>query len=301
MAKAQPWYREAIPKFIIHFEQEIKTEAAKGSTWLRYAEKICEHIHTQSGRCSGSVVLPSYNLLGGPKGKGHVTFDRSMSQFLDAGPRTLNIATNGGLTIVAVVRFTGTPGDCETIFDLASGKPDNNIHLRRCGSSSYLALHIFDRTSKTVNLENAVIKQDTWLTVVVRYRASTRECLFTVNDDTYSGIANLKDRTVSGTLIGTSQWGSSYPYFNGDVAGVFVVDEYLSDGAVSAVTTSIEEGQDIDAALRALSEAQVFTCMNTRTHNMHATTFILILLPLSTQLIVHPVDSCTVSYPFMRT
>jgi hypothetical protein len=224
-----------------------------------------------------------------------------MSQFLDAGPRTLNIATNGGLTIVAVVRFTGTPGDWEVIFDLASGKPDNNIYLARCGNSSNLALHIYDRSSKTVNLENAVIEQDTWLTVVVRYRASTRECLFTVNDDTYSGIANLTDRTVSGTLIGTSQWGSSYPYFNGDVAGVFVVDEYLSDGAVSAVTTSIEEGQDIDAALRALSEAQVFTCMNTRTHNMHATTFILILLPLSTQLIVHPVDSCTVSYPFMRT
>ena len=40
MAKAQPWYREAIPKFIIHFEQEIKAEAAKGSTWLRYAEKM---------------------------------------------------------------------------------------------------------------------------------------------------------------------------------------------------------------------------------------------------------------------
>jgi hypothetical protein len=147
-----------------------------------------------------------------------------------------------------------------------------------------------------------VIEQDTWLTVVVRYRASTRECLFTVNDDTYSGIANLTDRTVSGTLIGTSQWGSAqFSGFNGDVAGVFVVDEYLSDGAVSAVTTSIEEGQDIDAALRALSEAQVFTCMNTRTHNMHATTFILIFLPLSTQLILQPVDSYTVSYPFMRT
>jgi hypothetical protein len=43
MAKKLPWYREAIPKFIIQFEQEIKAEADKGATWLpwtSYAEKM---------------------------------------------------------------------------------------------------------------------------------------------------------------------------------------------------------------------------------------------------------------------
>ncbi len=42
MAKELPWYREAIPKFIIEFKEKIK-EAAKGSTWLpwtTYAEKM---------------------------------------------------------------------------------------------------------------------------------------------------------------------------------------------------------------------------------------------------------------------
>jgi hypothetical protein len=75
----------------------------------------------------GSAVLPVYSASGGPQGKGHVTFNRTQSQYLDAGPRTLNIATNGGLTIVAVVRFTGTTGfalhgdpwsDHERIIDL---------------------------------------------------------------------------------------------------------------------------------------------------------------------------------------
>ena len=75
---------------------------------------------------------------------------------------------------------------------------------------------------------------------------------------------------------------ASYPYFNGDVTGVFVVDEYLSDGAVATVTTSIEEGQDIGTVLRTLSETQVFTCLKTRTHNMHATTFILIFAFVNT-------------------
>jgi hypothetical protein len=46
--------------------------------------------------------LPLYNSLGGPQGRGHVTFDRTKNQYLDAGSRTLNIATNGGLTMVAL-------------------------------------------------------------------------------------------------------------------------------------------------------------------------------------------------------
>jgi hypothetical protein len=59
MAKALPWYREAIPKFIIHFEQEIKAEAAKGSTWLpwaRYAEKM--------GSVTSSSLKPGEELPG---------------------------------------------------------------------------------------------------------------------------------------------------------------------------------------------------------------------------------------------
>jgi hypothetical protein len=42
----------------------------------------------------GSAILPVYNALGGPQGKGHVTFDRAQSQYLNAGSRTLNVATN---------------------------------------------------------------------------------------------------------------------------------------------------------------------------------------------------------------
>jgi hypothetical protein len=254
---------------------------------LKQMFRICEHIHAQSGRCS-SDALPSYNPLGGPKGKGHVTFDRSMSQFLDAGPRTLNIATNGGLTIVAVVRFTGNPGSYERIIDLHTSGVWNHIMLYRFETRMWV--EIKNSESQILHSGGVEVVQNAWSTVVFRYHASTREYWLTVNDNVYTGIASdaLIDRTVSNTWIARAF--DNQPYFNGDMAGVFVVDEYLSDGAVFAVTTSIEEGQDIDAALRALSEAQVFTCMNTRTHNMHATTFILFFLPLSTQLILQPVD-----------
>ena len=55
MAKALPWYLEAIPKFIIQFEKEIKDEAANGSNWLpwtTYAEKM--------GSVTGLSVRPRF-------------------------------------------------------------------------------------------------------------------------------------------------------------------------------------------------------------------------------------------------
>jgi hypothetical protein len=221
---------------------------------------------------SGSAVLPSYNPLGGPKGKGHVTFDRTKSQFLDAGQRALNIASNGGLTIVAVARFTGTSlGNWERIIDLTSGGPDgehaSNIILGRFGAESSLCLEIWNGTEKVVGQHCGGIVQDTWMTVAARYRASTREYVVKVNTADYAGIASegLTDRTSSSTFIGKSQW-SSDSYSTGDVAGVFVVDEYLSDAAVSAVIAAIEDGEDADVAFRAHRNAKVYLDMHAYIH-----------------------------------
>lgn len=38
MAHALPWYREAIPKFIMEFEEKMKNEGAKGLTWLPWTK-----------------------------------------------------------------------------------------------------------------------------------------------------------------------------------------------------------------------------------------------------------------------
>jgi hypothetical protein len=198
----------------------------------------------------GSAVLPVYNALGGPQGKGHVTFDRTKSQYLDAGQRALNIATNGGLTIVAVVRFTGTAGVWERIIDLGSGANTNNLVLCRWSTNSHFNL-VF-QTSYQLNrpvddfIAN-VIEQNTWMTVVVRYSASTRQYVVKVNnaaDYTGTASATVPDRTVSGTYMGRSWW-SGDAYFNGDMAGVFVVDEYLSTDATSAIADAMARGEDL--------------------------------------------------------
>ncbi len=192
----------------------------------------------------GSSPLPTYNPLGGPQGKGHVSFDRAQSQYLDAGPRTLNIATNGGLTIVAVVRFTGIVGAFEKIIDLGSGSPDNNIILGRYAVTSSIRIQLSNGGVFFIEMEIPFV-QGSWLTVVVRYLASTRECVIKVNNDNSAGTASeaLTDRTVSQTYMGKSHWND--PYFNGDMAGVFVVDEYLSAETASAIADDMVQGVDL--------------------------------------------------------
>ena len=58
--------------------------------------------------------MPTYNPLGGPNGKGHVSFDRTKFQVLETGPRNFNAHTNGGLTILMLMRYTGTTAAYET-------------------------------------------------------------------------------------------------------------------------------------------------------------------------------------------
>jgi hypothetical protein len=192
--------------------------------------------------------MPVYNALGGPEGQGHVTFDRAQSQYLDAGQRTMNIATNGGLTIVAVVRFTGTIASWERIIDLSSRPSNNNLLVSRFSADNDLQIELWNSGSQTIYSKlPGVIVQNSWLTAMVRYRASTREWWFTVNDVAASaGTASesLADRTLSGTYMGKSWW-SGDAYFNGDMAGVFVVDEYLSTDATSAIADAMVRGEDL--------------------------------------------------------
>ena len=62
----------------------------------------------------------------------------------------------------------------------------------------------------------------------------------------YTGIASdtVPDRTVSGTYMGKGWW-SGDAYFNGDMAGVFVVDEYLTTDATSAIADAMARGEDL--------------------------------------------------------
>jgi hypothetical protein len=186
-----------------------------------------------------------------------VTFNRAQSQYLDAGPRTLNIATNGGLTIVAVVRFTGTPLWLERIIELGQGADDAyKIMVYRCclnegDDPSKLELIIVQPGGWIVMKFPGVIEQNSWATVVLSHSASTSKIRLTVNSITTVGEPySVLGRTVTNTEIGRGFWsgyqgGGVVRNSNFDVAGVFVVDEYLGTGTTSAIVDSMVRGEDL--------------------------------------------------------
>jgi hypothetical protein len=126
---------------------------------------------------------------------------------------------------------------------------NNNVIVARKSTTTTLTLELANSQSWLVNSEGTVaIVQNTWLTVVSSYRASTREYWLTVNGVTSSaGIVSqaLADRTLSYTWMGRSHCEGADAYFNGDLAGVFVVDEYLSTDTASAIADAMARGEDL--------------------------------------------------------
>jgi hypothetical protein len=192
-----------------------------------------------------SDTFPTYNTQGGPLGKGHVSFDRTQTQYLDGGARTFNIASNGGFTVVAVVRFRGSPGNWERVIDFGNGAADNNILLAREGTSSDLFLQFFQGGTSFNLKKSGAIVQDQWMTIVVRYRAGDRRVTLEVNGQlagsTTADFA-LTDKTLSGTWVGRGHWGEDY--FHGDIAGLSVIDDYSSDDKSALIVSALKDGLD---------------------------------------------------------
>jgi hypothetical protein len=201
---------------------------------------------TRHAAAVGSTVLPAYNAQGGPWGKGHVSFDRTQTQYLDGGARTFKIASNGGFTVVAVVRFRGSPAYWERIIEFGNGPDDNNILLARKATSSDLSFETFEGSSYMCRL-NAVsaIVQDQWMTIVARYRAHDRTCTLVVNGQlevSTTGVA-LTDKTLTNTWVGRNLYNQGW--LNADIAGLYVKDEYASDEKAALIANALEEGLDL--------------------------------------------------------
>ena len=109
---------------------------------------------------------PLYYSSGGYASGAYVAFTRTSSQHLDGGSRVLNIGSNGGLTIVALVLFTGTAGSQERIIDFGSGTDSSNVILSRQGTTSNLNFQIYEGNvtgSWAVAMQaTSCIVQDEW-------------------------------------------------------------------------------------------------------------------------------------------
>jgi len=182
----------------------------------------------------------------GPDGsKGAVTFDRVSSQYIDGGAHTFNLATNG-FTAVLVVMFMGTPVTNERVVDFGNGQRDNNTLIVRSGTTTAFKISIWNADSACYpNSILGTLVQDTWLTVVVTYNPNDMTMRLQIGDNaaTSEVCTARTNRDVAKTLVGMSNWPGE-PYFQGSIAGLYAVDELLSEAEIAKITSRMYSGED---------------------------------------------------------
>jgi len=188
-----------------------------------------------------------FDSTGGPGGIGAVTFDRSLSQFIDAGAHTFNIASNGGFTAVAVVKFTGVLSASERVLDFRNGQNIDNIILSRWGVSNSFVFQIRNVASnREIYSATGVLVQDIWLPVVVTYKSSDRSMGLRVGCSVAIPVVcetARVDRSVSVTNTGKSQWVVA-AFENVSIAGLYAVDALLSEAEISEISRRMYLGVD---------------------------------------------------------
>lgn len=90
---------------------------------------------------------PLYTPGGGRLASGSVSFDRAESHFLYPRQNAWNIQSNGGLTIVAEVKFSGVPGMYERIVDFGNAlhRYNESFLLSRWKASTILYAAITEK------------------------------------------------------------------------------------------------------------------------------------------------------------
>ena len=188
-------------------------------------------------------TLPTYNPTGGPNGKGHVSFNRASYQYLDGGSRTFNINTNGGFTMIIVFRLTGTPILSEVILNMGGSA---GFRIIRDFEDPDLNFESGGEEINSYYYYNFLFQQNSWFTVKYWYRASTLEVLHEVNNDLIWGATvPLKVDTTGPVYLGAYNPTDTTWNLNADIAGFFLVDEYMTEAAMTVIADAMTGGLDL--------------------------------------------------------
>jgi len=172
---------------------------------------------------------------------GAVTIDRALSQYIDGGSHTLNIASNTGFTAVVLLQSNGSIENWEVVFDFSnSSRQTNYITLTRYESTSRLLVDFYTGGNNcSVLTEDGFLLQSIWQTIVITYSSNSSEVKIKVGSLTASTICTTPraDMVVSSTHIGTN--------FMGNIAGLYAVDDLLTEAQISQITSKMHHGDDI--------------------------------------------------------
>jgi len=223
-------------------------------------------VSTRNNVGVGSDLLPTYNPTGGPNGKGHIEFRYRMFfdmntwefvstplQYFDAGSQNFNIDTNGGFTLVVVARALeryNADKMSQTIFEAMSAR--NLIDLSRTESGRGIRAMLRDiQYNEKLEVVVNVVDWTKWMYIVVRFDGNMRKLSMSINSVMYTNEwdpendARVIDNSFA-VMVGSSKFGQLTTWtFDGDMAGVFFVDEVLSNSAVTAITSQMAKGVDL--------------------------------------------------------
>ena len=179
---------------------------------------------------------PIYVSTGGYKNGPYVFFNRTNSTFLDAGSQTLPISTNGGFTIMCLLKFTGTAGASERIIDFGSGAPIDNILFSRSGTSANMVITLHNSTTGYgLTTTNTPVIVDEWCVYAARWIKGSKLQIYKNNvlqlESSFTTV--LTDKTVTNTYIGKSFWADAF--LNAHISKHFTYDRALSDNEMSLI------------------------------------------------------------------
>lgn len=153
--------------------------------------------------------------------------------------------TPGGITSVARVRFIGTPGSNERIFDFGNGQASDNILASRSSTSSLINFSLYNGATG-YSIQGGNIIQNKWTTIVCRYNPSGN--VFEIIQDgatVVSGTtgASISTRTLTNNYIARSNWVAD-AYANVDFTGIVVYDRPLSNAEITTCVNVVQGTAD---------------------------------------------------------
>jgi hypothetical protein len=175
---------------------------------------------------------------------GALTFDRGLKQYMNFGPQTFNIVTQG-FTAIWRGQLTGTPGNYETIFEGGLyGTNNGSLFIGRAGTSTGIYFQISASTGTaaafTVGVAS-VLTQGAQTVIVARYNPATSLADVWVNgifqnSASCSPATLVGDRTVSATYVGypystnsfTSMTSNTLAIYNRALSNVEIYNSYLA-------------------------------------------------------------------------
>ena len=198
-----------------------------------------------------SASKPAVSPTGGPGGGGMLTFDRTLSQFLDGGARKLNVASNGGFTFVSVMKFTGSAGAHERLIDFGNAASSDSIAIYRDVETTSMNAGIWNGATACVISVAGAINQNNWQKIVMTYNAANFALTLTVDLLTQSKTCpTMTIRTLTRTFVGKSNWAADGT-LNANIAGLYAVDALLTTAQINSLIASMHAGLDAQEVCRA--------------------------------------------------